>query len=449
VLHLDVLSGGFNLNWLQLSPVATGIVADGNYKLLNAASALAVTGVSSNNTVIASSYSGSTAQQWSLQHIGGGEYKITCVNNGWSLTSGGFYFWNNNHYLIQPAGNGYYRIVPTGSGFCFETVAANPSAIDEEVSSGSANQRWAIVFPSAPAFPIGLSAVAVAPTVANLTWNALIGATSYNVKRATNSGGAYTTIATGVTTTNYTDASVLAGVSYYYVVSAVAGGVESLNSAEAPLRYPKLTGAVIGTAGSWGNSGNTITNVFDNNLNTFFDAPIGNGAWAGLDFGVGVSNIITRIDYCPRSGFEGRMVGGVFQGANLANFSGAVTFGTVATQPAAGVFTPVSVTNTGAFRYVRYLSPNGGYGNVAELEFYGYQFVPLSLPVMRVALTGTNLTVSWPLASAGYTVQSRTNLSEGNWVNLVSPTPQIVGSEWQVTVSTTANEPSTFYRLAK
>jgi hypothetical protein len=168
-----------------------------------------------------------------------------------------------------------------------------------------------------------------------------------------------------------------------------------------------------------------------------------------LDFGAGVSNVITRIDYCPRSGFEGRMVGGVFQGANLANFSGAVTFGTVATQPAAGVFTPVSVTNTGAFRYVRYLSPNGGYGNVAELEFYGYQFVPLSLPVMRVALTGTNLTVSWPLASAGYTVQSRTNLSEGNWVNLVSPTPQIVGSEWQVTVSTTANEPSTFYRLAK
>ena len=28
------------------------------------------------------------------------------------------------------------------------------------------------------------------------------------------------------------------------------------------------------------------------------------------------------------------------------------------------------MTNTDAFRYVRYLSPNGGYGNIAEAQFY-------------------------------------------------------------------------------
>ena len=60
---------------------------------------------------------------------------------------------------------------------------------------------------------------------------------------------------------------------YYYVVSAIVSGSETGNSPEAAVRFPKLTGGIIGTAGSWDNSGNTITNVFDGNLNTFFDAP--------------------------------------------------------------------------------------------------------------------------------------------------------------------------------
>ena len=424
VLHLDVLSGGFNLNWLQLSPVTSGIIADGTCKLLNGASTLAVTGVSSNNTVIASSYTGSTAQQWSLQHIGGGEYKITCVNNGWSLTSGGFYFWNNNHYLIQAAGGGYYRIVPTGNGYCFETTAGNPAVIDEQVSAGSLNQRWAILSPAAPAFPTGLSAVAAGSTTAYLTWNAVTGATSYNVKRATNSGGAYTTIATGVATTNYTDTGLSVGVKYFYVVSAVSGVTESLNSTEAQLRYPKLNGAIIGTAGSWNNSGNTITNVFDANLSTFFDAAAGNGDWAGLDFGVGVSNVITQINYCPRSGYESRMVGGIFQGANNTNFTGAVTLFTVAAQPASGAFTTVNISNTTAFRCVRYLAPDGGYGNVAELEFYGYPFAnPVLAPsgLSALAVSTSQINVAWnALTNAASYNFKRSTTNGGPYLTIAS-----------------------------
>ena len=384
VLHLGILAGGFNLNWLRLSPVATGIIADGTYKVLNNASALAVTGGSGDNTVSAGSYAGSTAQQWNLQHIGGGEYKITCVNNGWSLVSGsGFYWWISNHYLVQPAAGGCYRLVAVGSGYDFESTVTNQSVIDEQVSSGGANQQWAILPLSAPAFPSGLNALAVSSTQISLSWNAVAGPTSYNVKRSTTSGGPYTTIAAGVATPNYTDTGFSLGVRYFYVVSAVVGGVESLNSAEAALRYPKLTGAIIGTPGSWNNSGNTVSNVFDGDLNTFFDAPDpGNGDWAGLDFGVGVSNVITQINYCPRSGYESRMVGGVFQGANQANFSDAVTLRTVAAQPVAGAFTSASITNATAFRYVRYLSPNGGYGNVAELEFYGYQMTATLSPTL-------------------------------------------------------------------
>jgi hypothetical protein len=296
--------------------------------------------------------------------------------------------------------------------------------------------------------PSGLTATAGSGQAA-LSWLTFSNATSYNVKRSTISGGPYATIATGVTTTNYTDTGVSAGVRYYYVVSAMVGGTETPDSPEAALRFPKLTGSIIGTPGSWGGYGDTIAKVFDNDLNTFFDAPDGNGAWAGLDFGAGVSNVITQINYCPRSGFESRMVGGVFQGANQANFSDAVTLATVTTSPAAGGFTSVTITNAAAFRYVRYLAPDSSWGNVAEVEFYGFAFRLESSPQMSLALVGTNLTLSWPLDSTGFTLQSRTNLTLGNWLDVTSPPPQVVSSQWQVALPLTDNVCSAFYRLSK
>jgi fibronectin type 3 domain-containing protein len=229
---------------------------------------------------------------------------------------------------------------------------------------------------SLPGWPpplLSVDVIAASSTQVSVTWNSLTNAASYNVKRSATSGGPYTLIAGGLTATNYSDivASVRAG--YYYVVSAMIGGSETTNSPGAAVRFLKLTGGIIGTPGSWGGSGNTITNVFDGDLTTYFDAPDpGNGDWVGLDFGAGVSNVIVQIKYCPRSGLESRMVGGIFQGANQANFSDAVTLFTITNQPATGVFTSANITNTAGFRYVRYLSPNGGYGNVSELEFYGY-----------------------------------------------------------------------------
>jgi len=86
----------------------------------------------------------------------------------------------------------------------------------------------------------------------------------------------------------------------------------------------KLTGTIIGTSGSWNNSGNTKEKAMDGSLTTFFDGPDpGTGEWVGLDLGVNVSNAVSQIRYCPRSGNANRMVGGKFQGANAADFSGA------------------------------------------------------------------------------------------------------------------------------
>ncbi len=85
-----------------------------------------------------------------------------------------------------------------------------------------------------PPVPTGLRATAgPGAKRISLSWTASSGATSYNVKRSTTSGGPYTTVATGVTTTSYTDFGLSSGTTYYYVVSAVNLIGESANSIQA------------------------------------------------------------------------------------------------------------------------------------------------------------------------------------------------------------------------
>jgi hypothetical protein len=84
---------------------------------------------------------------------------------------------------------------------------------------------------TAPAAPTKLSATA-GNQQANLTWTASDGATSYNVKRGTASGGPYTTVSSPARTT-YADTRLTNGTAYYYVVTAVNPTGESGNSNQA------------------------------------------------------------------------------------------------------------------------------------------------------------------------------------------------------------------------
>jgi len=70
--------------------------------------------------------------------------------------------------------------------------------------------------------------------VVTLAWTASTGATGYNVKRATTSGGPYSLLAqlAAATSNGYTDSSVTNGTAYYYVVSSLDAAGESANSAE-------------------------------------------------------------------------------------------------------------------------------------------------------------------------------------------------------------------------
>jgi len=66
----------------------------------------------------------------------------------------------------------------------------------------------------------------------SLSWSASTGASSYNVKRTLTSGMNYALVASGVTSTSFTDKTVTNGTKYFYVVSAQNAAGESANSNE-------------------------------------------------------------------------------------------------------------------------------------------------------------------------------------------------------------------------
>jgi predicted phage tail protein len=88
--------------------------------------------------------------------------------------------------------------------------------------------------PAIPAAPTGVVATPQNQKGRiSVGWNAVAGATRYNVKRATLSGGPYATVATGLTTTSFLNTGLKSGTTYYYVVSAVNAAGESPNSVPA------------------------------------------------------------------------------------------------------------------------------------------------------------------------------------------------------------------------
>ena len=163
--------------------------------------------------------------------------------------------WNSMtsaHYNLKRA---------TSSGGPYTTVASNLggatlSCTDSTVSEGNTYYYKISALNLVGEGPDSSAiSVTVVPTVHNLTatttdarvplsWDASAGSVDYyRVKRSTSSGGPYTTIATG-TSLSFTDQSVVSGVTYYYVISAVTSGVESLNCPEIAASAFRIVGIV-------------------------------------------------------------------------------------------------------------------------------------------------------------------------------------------------------------
>jgi hypothetical protein len=103
-------------------------------------------------------------------------------------------------------------------------------------------------WPLLPDAPGSLTATAGSAQV-TLSWPAVSGASSYNLKSATNSGGPYTVL-TNVITTAYTNTGLLNGTTYFYVVSAlnIAGeSTDSVPHSAMPQAPPTLIISQVGT----------------------------------------------------------------------------------------------------------------------------------------------------------------------------------------------------------
>jgi len=124
--------------------------------------------------------------------------------------------------------------VPTGYSYSFDTSTA-----------GKVNLIVTLLAPT--------NLVAVGTNLLiNLRWNAVNGATSYNLKRGTANNGPYPMVFSPLTATNYSDADVTNAVNYYYVVTAAGAGGESTSSLQAsaaPLPSSQPTNIVMQAGG--------------------------------------------------------------------------------------------------------------------------------------------------------------------------------------------------------
>jgi len=188
-------------------------------------------------------------------------------------------------------------------------------------------------------------------------------------------GSAYTTLATvtqapasGQLTTLTLSGSASYRYLRYLAPNGAYGNIAELEfDSAAGTSVAKISGTPFGTLGSYYGSGNDISKVFDGNTGTFFDAPYpGSGDYAGIDQGAGSSG--GQVRFAPRPGYAYRMVGGLFQGS--ADGSTYTTLATVSLTPPDGQYSTLPTSaDPATFRYLRYLAPDGTYGNISELEF--------------------------------------------------------------------------------
>jgi cellulose 1,4-beta-cellobiosidase len=148
------------------------------------------------------------------------------------------------------AGSPQFTITVTGTNFQPTSVVQwTPSATGSPTTAlvttfVSATQLTAVVPASLVSAQGTVNITVLNPIVVSqhnvgLSWVAsgTTGAT-YTVKRGTASGGPYTVLASGIAGTQATDSTVANGQKYYYVVTAVANGAESVNSNEAVAAIP-------------------------------------------------------------------------------------------------------------------------------------------------------------------------------------------------------------------
>ena len=144
------------------------------------------------------------------------------------------------------------NLVSNGQVYYYVVTAV--SAIGESAYSTPASARpW-----TTPAAPTELSAIGT-HSVVTLSWtqSASSGVLSNRIWRSTNGDGSYSLLTSLPATTTYIDSGVTAGLTYYYVVTAVAISGESADSTSA-FTVPQAPGAVPVVSGANPTAGSEV-----------------------------------------------------------------------------------------------------------------------------------------------------------------------------------------------
>ncbi|MBP5322529.1 MAG: CotH kinase family protein [Bacteroidaceae bacterium] len=120
-------------------------------------------------------------------------------------------------------------------------------------------------------------------------------------------------------------------------------------------------------------SAHTPEMAFDDDMTTYFNASSSDFAWLGMD--LGTPHVITSVGVASRNSNRsaGKLLLGVFEGANRADFMDAVPLYLISETPVPAALTCYDVHVSRAFRYVRYVGPSVTRAEVAELRFFGFE----------------------------------------------------------------------------
>ncbi|HZG55637.1 right-handed parallel beta-helix repeat-containing protein [Paenibacillus sp.] len=185
----------------------------------------------------------------------------------------------------------------------------------------------------------------------------------------------------------------------------------TIEAQDPPPPYARLVGTPFGTNPGGQPAGGQRHRAFDGDPSSFFV-----GDYTGIDLGADGASVVNLVRFLPRSGFAANMAGGVFQGSNTSAEDGYEDLYVIPDSVVEGWNEAALPDGAPAYRYLRYVGPDGSLSNVAEIEFYRSNLPetdtePPSAPanVAAEGITDTSISLRWTASSdndevAGYDV---------------------------------------------
>ena len=156
--------------------------------------------------------------------------------------------------------------------------------------------------------------------------------------------------------------------------------------------------------------------------NLFVSGPLQNGLWhITCLYGNGSMSVYTN---------------GVFEGTTLNLIAPASSAGTASSTIGHSPFNDPGIL--GSIDEIRIYKGMLAPDEILGEDVIGPNALLSSTASVKATRSGGNVTLSWPVAAAGFSVQARSSLSSGNWTILTNA-PTLVGNTWQVTVPTTSS----------